>query len=136
MMVNGPTFTEPAIGEIPENIRSETCQATKERLGSSDAAEADLSLFKPERWLRTENGEEVFDATLGPMLTFGLGPRGCFGKRMAYLELRIVIVLLFWNFEFQSTPESLSSYRGVDNLTHSPAQCYVRLLHSPLQDGK
>jgi cytochrome P450 len=50
--------------------------------------------FKPERWLVEEIGMIVFDAAAVPMLTFGLGPRGCFGWRMAYLELQLLLVLL------------------------------------------
>jgi hypothetical protein len=43
------------------------------------------------------------------------------------MELRMLIVLLVWNFDFQPTPAEISSYRGVDKLTHQPQQCFVRL---------
>lgn len=129
ILVNGPDIVEPPVGSIPETLRSESCQATKRR---AEWNTSDLHLFKPERWLQVKDGEEVFDSTSAPLLTFGLGPRGCFGRRMAYLELKIMFVLLVWNFELQSTPKDLSSYQGVDNLTHQPRQCYVRLLYSPI----
>lgn len=83
------TLTRPVespIGSIPETLRSESCQATK---GRAEWNTSDLHLFKPERWLQLKDGEEVFDSNSAPLLTFGLGPKGCFGRRMAYLELKI-----------------------------------------------
>jgi len=59
------------------------------------------------------------------LLTFGLGPRGCYGRRLAYLELRLILMLVVWNFELQKCPVGLSSYASVDKLTHAPQQCYV-----------
>lgn len=128
---NGPDFIEPPIGKIPEERRSKSCRDAKGRIGSWDPS--DSNLFKPERWLTTEDGKETFDPTSGPLLTFGLGPRGCFGRRMAYLEMKIALVLLLWNFQLQNVPENLSSYAAVDKLTHQPRQCYLRLLSSPLE---
>lgn len=85
--------------------------------------------FKPERWMKEEGeeGERVFDPAAGPLLTFGLGVRGCFGRKMAYLKLRLLLVLVVWNFELGVCPEGLSGYEAVDKLTHMPQQCYVRL---------
>ncbi|KAJ5519301.1 Cytochrome P450 [Penicillium expansum] len=131
LLGNGPDFIEPPISEVPEERRSKTCQEAKGSIGSWDPA--DSNLFIPERWITNENGKESFDSTSGPLLTFGLGPRGCFGRRMAYLELKIVLVLLLWNFELKIAPENLSSYQAEDNLTHQPRQCYLRLLSSPLE---
>ncbi|KAL2828394.1 cytochrome P450 monooxygenase [Aspergillus cavernicola] len=132
LMGNGADFIEPPIiSEIPEEQRSKSCREAKGRIGSWDPT--DSHLFKPERWITVEDGKEVFDATSGPLLTFGLGPRGCFGRRMAYLELKIVLVLLLWEFELQAVPQALSSYGAVDKLTHQPRQCYLRLLNSSLE---
>ncbi|KAJ5171341.1 Cytochrome P450 [Penicillium coprophilum] len=132
LLGNGPDFIEPPIGKIPEDRRSKSCQEMNGRVGSWDPA--DSNLFQPERWITKEDGKESFDSTSGPHLLFGLGPRGCFGRRMAYLELKIVLVLLLWNFELQSVPATLSSYQAVDKLSHQPRQCYLRLLSSPLND--
>ncbi|PLN83395.1 cytochrome P450 [Aspergillus taichungensis] len=127
LMGNGPDFHAPPVGSIAESARSESCQKAKGRVGVWDAA--DSHLFKPERWLTVdaETGREVFDSTAGPFLTFGLGPRGCFGRRMAYMELKIVFVLLLWDFELGVLPENVNSYAAVDKLTHQPRQCYLRL---------
>jgi cytochrome P450 len=125
MLSNGPDFVAPPVGFIPETLRSESSCTAKRRISSWDPA--DLHVFKPERWLAEENGILTFDATAGPLLTFGLGPRGCFGRRMAYLELKISLVLLLWNFKLKSLPKELNGWEAVDKLTHQPKLCYLRL---------
>lgn len=122
---------------IPEAVRSDTSQSSKDRVGEWSAD--DISSFRPERWLQRTAGagpagegdaefEGIeYNANAGPFLTFGGGPRGCFGKKLAYMEIRIVLAMLVWNFEFQPCPAELSSYEGVDTATVVPKQCYVRL---------
>ncbi|KAF4918929.1 Cytochrome P450 monooxygenase TRI13 [Colletotrichum viniferum] len=86
--------------------------------------------FQPARWLvpsKDDADREVFDATAGPQMAFGLGPRAFFGRRLAYLELKMFTVLLFWNFELLRCPDELSGYNGCVGLTVKPTQCYVRL---------
>jgi len=94
----------------------------------------DISLFKPERWLVKVKADDsdaedrvVFDSQAGPINTFGLGPRSCFGKRLAYVDLKIMLVLLLWNFELLPCGEGLSSYGKKLVLTGKPHQCYARL---------
>jgi cytochrome P450 len=122
---NGPSIFSPAF-PIDDSLRSPSALGAKDRIGSWNPD--DMAAFKPERWLVEENGMKVFNGAAGPLLTFGLGPRGCFGRRMAYLELKLVLMLIIWNFELQKCPEELSSYAAVDKLTHQPQQCYVRLM--------
>ena len=86
-----------------------------------------MGQFKPERWLVKEGDKEVFNSSAGPLLTFGLGPRGCYGRRMAYLELKLVLVLIIWNFELQKCPPELNNYSAEDKVVHAPQQSYVRL---------
>jgi cytochrome P450 len=125
LLHNGPGyFTAPF--EIPEEKRSESARTAKYQAGSWDPN--DMKSFKPERWLiKDEAGDEAYDAMAGPHLAFGLGPRGCFGRRMAYLELRIILVMLIWNFELKKCPEKLSSYDAIDKLSRQSKCCYVRL---------
>jgi cytochrome P450 len=92
-----------------------------------------MDAFRPERWL-DESGD--FDSQAGPTIPFGLGTRGCYGRRLAYLEMRIVITLLIWNFELQSCPKEVSSYDTKETLTLKPQQCYVRLRQTGLADGE
>jgi cytochrome P450 len=110
---------------IPDSLRSESTLAAKDRIGSWNPD--DMGIFKPERWLREEKGQVVFDAASGPLLTFGLGPRGCYGRRLAYLEMRLMLVLMIWGFELQKCPEELSGWARLDMLTSVPEKCYVRL---------
>ncbi|KAH7308513.1 cytochrome P450 [Stachybotrys elegans] len=124
LLSTGPSFNEPRF-EVKEELRNESCRAAgQDRQWDPEG----MDQFRPERWLKEEDGEIVFDSTAGPTLPFGLGLRGCFGRRLAYLELRIIITLLFWSFdEFMKCPEHLSSYEAVDEITHKPKMCYVKL---------
>lgn len=58
--------------------------------------------YKPERWLEADEG------TLSHMnkafAAFSVGPRGCAGKAMAYLESSLVIAKVLWYFDFQIAP--------------------------------
>jgi len=133
---NGPSYVFPGV-PVAEELRSESSRAARDRVGVWD--DEGLARFTPERWLKPrdpadaatadagEFGGLEFDAQSGPMLTFGAGPRGCFGRRLAYLEIRIVTALLAWNFEFEKCPEALSSYSAKDILTTMPKKCFVKL---------
>lgn len=87
--------------------------------------------FKPERWI--VGGE--FDATAGPQLAFGLGTRGCYGKRLVYVEMRVLLTLIVWNFELLLCSTALSSYKSILITTHEPQQCYVRLREIRLKEA-
>jgi cytochrome P450 len=86
------------------------------------------NLFNPDRWLKKdETGDIVYDSQAGPFLSFSLGPRGCFGRRLAYLEMRMVLTLLLWNFKFRKLEGELASYKTVEAVTVMPKFCYVGL---------
>ncbi|KAG6233464.1 hypothetical protein E4U26_002014 [Claviceps purpurea] len=134
LMVGGASITEPAM-RIANEARSPSSQAHSQRMPSWDDDE--VADFRPERWLKT-NGEKTgtdagefdnleYDCNAGPMLSFGAGSRGCFGKRLAYLEVRIMITLLVWNFTFEKCALDLSSYVERDEFTTIPTRCYVKL---------
>lgn len=90
---------------------------------------SDVRDFNPERWMKRESdGKEAFDSRAGPSLPFGAGPRGCFGRRLAYLEMRIAMTILIWKFEFMGlADEELASLECIDTSTETPIHCYVRL---------
>jgi len=122
---NSASILQPAYS-IEEKLRSTTCRTAVYRTGAWNPA--DIGAFKPERWLKTdEKGEVYFDAKAGPILAFGLGTRGCFGKRFAYQQLRLLIVLLVMTFELLEVPEELGSMKAVQKLVRGPEQCYVKL---------
>ncbi|KAF7538403.1 hypothetical protein G7054_g2972 [Neopestalotiopsis clavispora] len=125
LLSNGPSFFTPSF-DIDENKRSPTCQkaAITRHWDELD----DMTAFKPERWLRqTNDGAVEFDLTAGPQLVFGLGTRSCFGRRLAYLEMRIITAMIAWNFELSSVPQHLGGYDAVDGVTHRARQCFIRL---------
>ena len=47
--------------------------------------------------------------------------------RLAYLEMRILLTMVVWNFELMKCPPELSSYKVYTGITQKPVQCYVRL---------
>lgn len=128
LLGNAESIMKPAFN-IPDSRRTETALAAASRIRSWESSPYPEVEFRPERWLvpSEESGEMVYDATSGPHLAFGLGPRACFGRRLAYLELRMFTVLFFWNFELLPCPPELSGYKGMDGLTVKPRCCYVRL---------
>ncbi|KAK1981893.1 cytochrome P450 [Colletotrichum cereale] len=127
----GPSMLRPAL-PVDEAARSESSRAAKGRAWD----DADVARFRPERWLVEPAGSAPadFDQQAGPQLAFGLGTRGCFGRRLAYLELRIILTLIVWNFELLPCPEELSGYGAREGLTYKPKDCYVRLSALGVED--
>ncbi|KAJ7091852.1 cytochrome P450 [Mycena belliarum] len=80
-------------------------------------------LFDPERWLR-EDGS--FNATAGPWLPFSAGFRGCFGQKLALIELRMFLSMVQVNFFLDALPEELNTWTARETVTNHPVQCYIR----------
>ncbi|KAI9150088.1 Cytochrome P450 monooxygenase TRI13 [Paramyrothecium foliicola] len=119
----GPGFLTQPLAD--QDMKRSESSVVKNRSKTWNAD--DLRLFKPERWLKEENGKTVYDSQAGPFLTFSLGPRGCFGRRLAYLELRLVMTLLIWNFRFGKLDGALANYDTKESVTVMPKNCYVAL---------
>lgn len=51
--------------------------------------------FLPERWIDPSYDTDVKKA----LQPFSVGPRNCIGRNLAYMEMRIMIARLFWNFD-------------------------------------
>ncbi|KAM7202687.1 Cytochrome P450 [Rhypophila sp. PSN 637] len=92
--------------QIDPKLRSAT---SRQRETGNGCERSTKGLYMPDRRL-DEDGK--YDAYAGPMLPFGAGPRGCFGQRLARMELNIVITLLALNFEFRAVPEEYTSFRA------------------------
>ncbi|KAJ5194291.1 hypothetical protein N7491_001628 [Penicillium cf. griseofulvum] len=58
--------------------------------------------FVPERWLADKEQYFAGDKRKA-MQPFSLGPQGCVGKRLAYMEMRLIMCYLIWNFDIKST---------------------------------
>ncbi|KAI1260640.1 cytochrome P450 [Xylariaceae sp. FL1019] len=71
----------------------------------------DSFIFRPERWLDDETSQRkvIRDA----FVPFSVGPRGCAGKSMAYLEIFILLAETIWHFD------SNHLFKLMDNFTAS-----------------
>ncbi|KAI1172234.1 cytochrome P450 [Nemania sp. FL0916] len=89
----------------------------------------DLQIFEPKRWLVRNDvtKKDTFNAYALPSLGFGGGYRGCAGRRLAYMEFRIVITLLILNFEFLELPQEYKVMSASETLFRQPDMPYVRL---------
>jgi cytochrome P450 len=130
----GPTLNSSG-AHVDESLRSESSQKHKDE-GFSDWSESEFPAeeFHPERWLRPSpdgQGELAFDSKAGPMLTFSAGPRMCWGKRLAYMELKLIVTLLVWNFVFDKLPAELYDDDVDDDLFIKPRHCRVQLSSVP-----
>ncbi|KAF2855138.1 cytochrome P450 [Plenodomus tracheiphilus IPT5] len=126
LITAGPSYLSPKMPLIPENLRSRSSQATLLRSDPKarfSERESDLTLFEPARWL---NEDGTFDRDAVQMLPFSSGLRGCFGKRLALLELKIILTILIMRFEFPKLDKRLSGYAAIDGLTRRPASCYIK----------
>ncbi|KAI8627216.1 cytochrome P450 [Xylariaceae sp. FL1651] len=59
--------------------------------------------FIPERFLPTGGYDNDNRAALQP---FSYGPRNCMGKHMAYVEMRMIMVKMLWNFDYKLCDDS------------------------------
>ncbi|KAL8976684.1 MAG: hypothetical protein Q9205_007363 [Flavoplaca limonia] len=128
---NGPGFLSPSI-PIDDSKRSSTSLEAK--INATWDETQDLTIFDPERWLvRKNNGDGLladdvdFDGAAGPQLVFGLGRRACWGRRLAYQEMKTMIAMLVWKFQLLEIPPALSSHAGLEGIARVPQQCYLRL---------
>ncbi|KAF4873653.1 Cytochrome P450 monooxygenase TRI13 [Colletotrichum siamense] len=123
MPLCGPGITQAPI-EVDESLRSETSRSRPNVRGSWDVSPES---FIPERWLKPGPNGDEFDPQAGPFMSFSNGVRGCFGRRLAYIEFRILVVLTIWNLELCQVPESLQTFDAVDSLMTKPAKCYINV---------
>ena len=63
----------------------------------------DPNEFVPERWLGDERYKNDRKNALQP---FSVGPRNCIGMNLAYVEMRIILARLLWNFDIELCKES------------------------------
>lgn len=59
----------------------------------------DCDSFIPERWLDDAYATDLKKA----MQPFSLGPRGCIGRNLSYMEMRLIVARMLWNFDIVST---------------------------------
>jgi cytochrome P450 len=97
----------------------------------------DSYTYKPERWLESD------EATLSNMnkafAAFSIGPRGCAGKSMAYLEASLVVAKILWYFDFEiASGEAGKAGEGKPGATfgrHRPEEFQLWDIFSSTQEG-
>jgi len=69
--------------------------------------------FRPERWFDEKNngGKPLPPPLRPPFMPFQIGPRVCLGMQMAYLEVRILAILLLRRFTFTMKPGHVMHYK-------------------------
>jgi cytochrome P450 len=82
----------------------------------------DAQVFQPQRWLGEANGAHDVAAHI----PFGSGPRICPGRSLALLEVKLLLAMLYKNFEVQRAG-SASEVKEAWALTMSPVGLKVRL---------
>lgn len=123
--LTGPSMSMPSV-PVQEKLRSPSSRAHNALKDNWD--DEDPGVFRPERWLKEDgSGGFLFSASRGPSLAFSAGNRGCWGKRLGYLELKIVLTLLVWKFDFGEIPHELDTWETYDSLVTAPKHCYVKL---------
>jgi len=106
-----------------DGLLSEKTVGVHQSLGFDGTWDSNLEEFRPERWL---DGNGKFDANAGLSLPFSAGKRGCFGKLIAMLELKLLVSLLVLSFQFVKLPKERSKYNSYDALSRQPRCCYVK----------
>lgn len=112
LLSNGPGFYSPSVHFDPD--RKTPCWNEQQ----------DMRRFDPGRWLEADGS---FNPAAGPTLTFGGGSRGCFGKRLAYLEMRTLTALVVWRFDLFDVPEPLAGNEAIGGIAYKPRKCFLRL---------
>ncbi|KAJ7129909.1 cytochrome P450 [Mycena crocata] len=125
----GVTDGLDAVRGVPGDPGSQSARKGGRKMGYWKAG--DVGEFKPERWLRAregENGEREgsFDPAAGPWLPFSFGFRGCFGQKLALIELRLFLAMTNANFFLAPVPEALNGWAAHETVTNHPLQCYIR----------
>ncbi|VUC35947.1 unnamed protein product [Clonostachys rosea] len=116
---------------VSESKRSRASRAAVVKMGDglSEKPGQDLDVFEPKRWLVKDEktGKDKFNPFAIPALPFGGGPRGCFGRKLAVLEFRIVVQLLILNIEFLELPSEYKGHGAVEKVFRGPDKSFVRI---------
>jgi averantin hydroxylase len=85
-------------------VPGKTCVAVNQWAASRSSANfVRPNEFIPERWM----GEPEFDNDKRKAVQpFSVGPRNCLGRNLAYMEVKIVLARVLWNFDMELCEES------------------------------
>ncbi|KAG6576524.1 Cytochrome P450 [Phytophthora cinnamomi] len=80
-------------------VVSKYAAARRTNVWGDDAAE-----YRPERWFNEKTGEPK-SITPPQFITFSTGPRKCIGMRLAMLEMKTVMAVLFSRFDIETVED-------------------------------
>jgi cytochrome P450 len=84
---------------VPEN--TSVCVASWAAAHSPDNF-AEPDSFIPERFLETAEDKARYAGDVKKAAQpFSTGPRGCIGRNLTYVELRLILGALLWNFDIE-----------------------------------
>ncbi|GAB7354527.1 hypothetical protein MBLNU459_g4991t2 [Dothideomycetes sp. NU459] len=129
-------------GEQPETIcgntipSNTTVKVTQWATFRSESNFTKPNEFIPERWLENTDEKATFqDDKKYALQPFSVGPRNCLGRNLAYVEMRLLMAMLLWNFDLEVMEESKNwSDQKVYVLWEKPSLT-VKLTPRALQDG-
>lgn len=76
------------------------------QMGRDESIFEDAEAFKPERWLRNKDTALIESAEAFASLPFGFGTRMCLGRRIAELELHLLMARIVQQFDISYPPEA------------------------------
>ncbi|CAG9945149.1 unnamed protein product [Clonostachys rosea f. rosea IK726] len=119
----------PAPADETKRTAGAKAAVAKNGNGFESRAGRDLGNFEPRRWLVQDEttGKETFNPTALPSLAFGGGYRGCTGRKLAYMEFRIVVTLIILSFEFLELPEELKTFSCKERIFRRPNTPHAKL---------
>ncbi|KAI2621839.1 isotrichodermin C-15 hydroxylase [Hypoxylon sp. NC1633] len=103
---------------IPEGV---VCQISNRSIARNPRYFFDPATFRPERWLKAGHlkyDEKFSKDNLKGFAPFGLGPRACTGREIAWSQVRLFLAKVLWVFDLEFT-------RGQDKTFDRDFNVYV-----------
>ncbi|KAI1426424.1 hypothetical protein F5Y12DRAFT_794329 [Xylaria sp. FL1777] len=128
LVSNGSGFVSPPL-VVSASDRSTATRQVKINDHWDEAR--DLRAFDPERWLVRGGGDGdanavSFHSAAGLQLVLRHGVQGCWGKKLAQMELRTVVALLVWHFEMLEILKTLTDNTATEGVTRRPREVFMR----------
>ena len=94
-------------------------------VGTQEVNFAQADEFRPERWLQAAQ-ENAGAHNTKAFMPFGAGPRFCPGRKLAFLQIKMVTAMLCRDFEV-SRPKDAQPMEDIYNFTVGPTHVYATL---------
>ena len=100
----------------------------------------DPTTYKPERWIvGEENTKDDVHLARSAFSAFSIGPVGCVGKNLAYLELRVTMAKVLWTLDMKNMVGNLPGKPKAKYLSryrdHCESEYWLRDRFTSWKDG-